>query len=239
MASRVFADMTQERPGWRGANRREERWTALVGVIAVHLAVGLLLLNGLATRVTRSADAPADLITLIPPPPPPELAPRSDRKEKAVAPPARKADPKPLTAPPPLVVQPVQLPAAPVAGSGTQALAGAALAGSGTGSGGLGGGGGIARHAEWLDGGIRDRDYPDAFRRAGLSGQVAVRFTVRADGRVADCRVDRSSGSDELDRLTCALVEQRLRYAPARDSAGRPVADMAGRSFTFVLGRRR
>ena len=234
--------MDEGRPGWRTATRREERWTALAGVVAVHLAVGILLWQGLSERAMRPGEAPLKLVTLEPPPPTPlkALAPRPDRT--AAAPPAPKADPRPLAAPPPLVPQPVTRPAAPVAGSGDQARAGAASAGSGTGAGGLGdgaGGGGNSRHAEWLAGGIDDRDYPPAFKRAGLAGQVAVRFTVRTDGRVEDCRVDRSSGSAELDALTCALVERRLRYAPARDSAGRAVAELAGRRFTFVLGRRR
>lgn len=236
--------MDQARLRWRGTARRDERLTALAGVVAVHLAVGLLLWQGLGERAMRPGEAPLKLVTLEPPPPPPTPleapAPRPDRT--AAAPPAPKADPRPLAAPPPLVPQPVELSAAPVAGSGDQARAGAASAGSGTGAGGLGdgaGGGGILRHAEWLAGGIDDRDYPAEFKRAGFAGQVAVRFTVRTDGRVEDCRVDRSSGSAELDALTCALVERRLRYAPARDAAGRAVAELAGRRFTFVLGRRR
>jgi protein TonB len=68
---------------------------------------------------------------------------------------------------------------------------------------------------------------------------VDVLFTVHTDGRVSGCRIDHSSGSPELDRLTCALTEQRLLYNPALDASGKPTEEIAGRRFRFVMSPRR
>jgi protein TonB len=61
---------------------------------------------------------------------------------------------------------------------------------------------------------------------------------VLKSGRVDACRVTRASGSRELDALTCRLLEQRLRFSPARDMAGRPVATEVGTTFTWGVRRR-
>lgn len=60
--------------------------------------------------------------------------------------------------------------------------------------------------------------------------------TVR-DGRVTRCAVTSSSGSPELDAATCRLIEERFRYNPARTVDGDPVADVAGRTQRWWLGR--
>ena len=44
-------------------------------------------------------------------------------------------------------------------------------------------------------------------------------------GRATGCTVYTSSGVPQIDQATCQLVEARLRFAPARDSAGRPRVD--------------
>ncbi|GAC1573410.1 MAG: hypothetical protein NVS3B5_02970 [Sphingomicrobium sp.] len=102
----------------------------------------------------------------------------------------------------------------------------------------LGGGtgGGLSRHAAWIGGGISNRDYPVEAKRAGLQGVVDVRVIVMTDGRVRNCTIDRSSGSAELDRMTCELVEKRLLFSPALDAAGKPVEEVSGRRFRYVVG---
>jgi protein TonB len=81
-------------------------------------------------------------------------------------------------------------------------------------------------------------DYPRGAKRAGIEGSVAVRFTVRTDGSVSDCEVIRSSANEELDATTCRLIERRFRYQPARDTDGRPVAEVVTRTFDWMLPRR-
>ncbi|WP_256839553.1 energy transducer TonB [Sphingopyxis sp. KK2] len=73
----------------------------------------------------------------------------------------------------------------------------------------------------WRSGTIADRDYPKAARRAKVGGEVEVRFTIETTGRVTRCRVTRSSGDASLDATTCRLIEERFRFKPATDSAGR------------------
>ncbi|HEX8533898.1 MAG TPA: energy transducer TonB [Allosphingosinicella sp.] len=181
-----------------------------------------------------------------PPPPPPEPPPpaaRSEAPKEAAAPPALRADASPVVAPPPLVPikLPPPLPAAPVAGTGSQTSQGAAaIAGPGTGSGGEGtgtGGGGSGDGAggggtggppvrtRRIRGHFSDADYPSEAERAGVQGTVVARLTVGAKGRVTACRIRASSGSAALDDATCRIILKRFRFMPARDSSGAATTD--------------
>jgi protein TonB len=53
---------------------------------------------------------------------------------------------------------------------------------------------------------------------------VAISVRVNANGSVSNCRVVRSSGNSVADALMCLLFVQYVRFRPARDPAGRPVA---------------
>lgn len=243
------------------ANR--DRLKSAAGVAAIHAAIGYALITGFGVDVTR---APAEALKLFevapePPPPPPPPVEKIVPPVKAArdpegeaAPPGLKAQPSPLVAPPPILPRVVPPPviAAPVPGTGSGRSAGNSdIAGSGTGAGGEGngtgsggrgdgsGGGGVATEARYLTGRIRDRDYPDVAGDAGVQGSVTVYFTVETDGRVTGCTVARSSGNRALDETTCRLIESRFRYEPARDKAGRPVADEMGWRQDYWIGRRK
>ena len=54
---------------------------------------------------------------------------------------------------------------------------------------------------------------------------MLVTFDVQVDGRASGCRVYTSSGLAQIDQATCRLVETQLRFAPARDTSGRPRVD--------------
>jgi protein TonB len=90
----------------------------------------------------------------------------------------------------------------------------------------------------WRSGTIRDRDYPREASRAKAGGEVEVRFTIEASGRVSGCRITRSSGDASLDRTTCDLIEERFRFKPATNAAGDPVASQYGWRQTWWLERR-
>lgn len=92
----------------------------------------------------------------------------------------------------------------------------------------------LATGAKWIGGGLVDSDNP----RGLFEGSVGVRFTVEASGNVTGCRPVSSSGNAALDNTTCALVERRLRFAPARDSAGRPTSSEVRTSFRWGRKRR-
>jgi TonB family protein len=65
--------------------------------------------------------------------------------------------------------------------------------------------------------------YPAAARRANQEGHVMTVLDVGSDGRAKNCRVMISAGP-LLDNPTCELILRRARFAPAHDSAGKPVA---------------
>ena len=233
-------------------DRNKDRIWAIAGVVAVHGLLAYALLSGLAMRVSERASDSLKLVDIVlpePPPPPPPPPPAEASKPKSEpSPPNLKAVPSPVVAPPPRVRIPAPSPvvAAPVASTGSASSAGAStVAGPGTGAGGLssglgggGAGGGGGRPAQLIHGRLLDSDYPVNAKRAGIEGAVAVRFTVRPDGRVGGCEVVKSSGSAELDGVTCLLIERRFRYRPARDAQGRAIAEVTTKLYTWGLNRR-
>jgi protein TonB len=64
--------------------------------------------------------------------------------------------------------------------------------------------------------GIRNPEprYPEVARRRGWQGQVLLRVEVRADGRVGEVIVSKSSGHGILDQAAAGAV-QRWRFRPA------------------------
>jgi protein TonB len=183
-------------------------------------------------------------IDLEPPQPRPSEPPKQPvRKAHSSAP---KGSPSPpnlknqatqVVAPPKqLVILPPPIVVATQAGTGNAAQTGAAdRLGPGQGAGGIGngnGGGGNGGNGEGggavvgpqqIKGRLRFSDIPEELLGAGESASVAVRYTVGVDGRVSNCRIDRSSRKPGIDSLACRLIEQRFRFRPARDEDGRPV----------------
>jgi protein TonB len=56
------------------------------------------------------------------------------------------------------------------------------------------------------------------------SGLVGVIILVNANGTVSNCRIARSSGDSAIDSLVCQLTLRYVRFDPARDPFGQPVA---------------
>lgn len=233
--------------GYQASER--ERWASIAAVVLVHAVLAAALLWGLAPRFTTVRDRVLTTFAVLPPAPPPPVVPDpapadAPALQGEAAPSALRATPSPVAAPTPIVPPPT-LPAPPIAAEGAAVAAGAApTPGPGTGAGGVGAGlgrgaagsgTGGSSGATLIRGGIVDRDYPRDARRARLGGVVTVRFTVEPDGRVDGCRVTQSSGVASLDLTTCRLIEQRYRYTPARDAAGRAVAEPRGWRQTWWL----
>ncbi|MGB7408362.1 MAG: energy transducer TonB [Pontixanthobacter sp.] len=63
-------------------------------------------------------------------------------------------------------------------------------------------------------------DYPAIALRNDWQGVVHFAVTVAKNGRVADCRITRSSGHELLDRTTCDILSERSRFEPATDAQG-------------------
>lgn len=66
--------------------------------------------------------------------------------------------------------------------------------------------------------------YPDDARDRGDQGTSAVSLSITPTGRVAGCRLQVSSGSASLDNATCKIARRVLRFDPARNSSGKPIA---------------
>ncbi|HEX8239077.1 MAG TPA: energy transducer TonB [Allosphingosinicella sp.] len=233
-------------------NRDRLKSAAVVGLL--HALIGYVLLTGLGYGPSAALPEALKLFTVNEEPPPPPAKParpdvekktrkaRPKNAEGAASPANLRNTPTEIVAPKPVIVLPVPppIPVAPVAGQGSVVAAGATnVPGPGTGSGGIGnglgsgrfgngtgggGGGGRGTRARWLSGSIDGSDYPDGAYRSHVGGTVHLRFTVAPSGRVSDCAVTRSSGSRELDNVTCRLIMRRFRYRPARNAEGFPIA---------------
>lgn len=84
-------------------------------------------------------------------------------------------------------------------------------------------------------GSISSTDYPPAALRAGMQGETRTLITIGTDGRVSDCRIQKSSGSALLDAHSCALVTARFVFDPALDAKGRPVEAKAVQPVAWVM----
>ncbi|MFL9842379.1 energy transducer TonB [Sphingomonas sp. ST-64] len=92
-----------------------------------------------------------------------------------------------------------------------------------------------ARVASSPGGWITPDDYPIDARKLGETGRVAVTMVISPRGRVTGCAVTQSSGSANLDRTTCELLQRRGRYLPARDASGAAIEGKAALRFRWQL----
>lgn len=213
----------------------------LLLIVAMHVCAIYLLAKVFAPNATASVEqAVLSTFTVTVETkqydPPPETKPEPD--PGAAGEEGKKAVPREVVAPEPKV-RVKNNPPAPKASStgpadtsgardqGTGTGAGGTGSGTGSGNGGGGQGGGIVTRPVHVSGGINNaRDYPTppSGRQARVGTEVVVKVTVGTDGRASDCSVFRPSPDPEADAITCRLVVDRLRFRPATDSAGNPVA---------------
>jgi protein TonB len=211
---------------------------------AIVVSLTAVLVFGLKVDVVaRNAGA---LVSVLISPLPARPKPKQPQREVVKAPrAAAKGDPSPrnlknqatpVFAPrlPPLIVPP-PITAAPLPAVGTAANSGAAnVAGPGQGAGGFGNGngggtggdgdgGGAVVGPRQIKGKLSFKDLPDGLIPPGSEARVGVRYVVNVDGSVSNCRADEPSGIAALDSLACRLIEERFRFHPAQDRAGRPV----------------
>jgi protein TonB len=226
-----------------GAYRSAEnpdRLKAAAGVALVHAGLAALILSGLTvSRAVHHADVLKvfDLRADVPPPPIEQPRPRpatSAAPKNAPAPANIRSTPTDVVAPR-RVSLPVPLPinAALAPGQGADPSAGSSsMHGSGTGAGGQGngsGGGGTGGSGQGftparLLNKIPDSDYRRITANRMRRGSADIALRVGADGSASNCRIVRSSGDPVVDGILCEVATNRLRFSPARDPQGRPVA---------------
>ena len=226
---------------YRGTAERQDQAKAIAAVVAVHAALAFIILSGLNVRVVSEAVSALKTFNIERPPPPPPVPPPPPRQRSQQAPkkpqgaPAKKAQAAPIVASPPRIPVPSPLPAAKVAGIGSTLSAGSGSSGMGTGAGGSGygpgggGTGGAYTPARKLTK-IPDHEYRRFAATGTAYGSVAISIRVNPDGSLSNCRIARSSGNPNADALMCQLTIQYVRFSPARDPSGRPIAQ----DVTFV-----
>lgn len=219
----------------RGSGRHPAAAFAVVGAHAAVVWLVAMQSPPVPPLITEAMTVFEVQNPLPPADPAPEPAVKAPKPEGRASAANKQAKPTELVAPKPRVriETPPPIVAAPTAGTESDADAGATpVEGPGTGGGGTGTGlgsggagtgtGGGGAGAIWIEGKIRDRDYPKAAAKARAGGAVIAHFDVAPDGRVDNCRIAQSSGRADLDATTCALIEKRFRYRPALDAQGRP-----------------
>jgi protein TonB len=204
-------------------------------VVAVHALLAAIILSGLNVRMVTRAVEHLTTVNIIepPPPPPPEPpppAPKPQQMKKPAGAPAKKAKASPIVAPTPKlpVLSPVR--AAKVAGTGSASSSGAGVAGNGTGAGGSGngqGGGGSGDFSRFTPARLIQNLSRSDYRRLAAGrlpfGSADVALQVDRSGRVAACRLLRSSGDSVVDAGLCPLISSQLMFRPALNAEGQPV----------------
>jgi protein TonB len=218
---------------YTGTAERPERAKAIAAVVAVHIALAAVILTGLNGRVVSAAVETLKTFDVRlpppPPPPPPPPATKPHQMKKPAGAPAKKAEPTPVVAPQPRIPLPSPIPAAKIAGTGSASTSGAGSSGTGTGAGGSGNGsGGGGDYSKFtparLVRNLTRGDYQQLAAGRMPEGRAMVALRVEPSGLPSNCRVVRSSGDGVVDGGLCPIVVSRLRFRPALDDQGRPIA---------------
>lgn len=78
-------------------------------------------------------------------------------------------------------------------------------------------------------------DYPIAALQEERTGLTGVELSIDVEGKVTKCFVTLSSGSQDLDDTTCALLTRRARFYPAQDKKGKKIAGTHRKSVRWTI----
>ncbi|WP_085810134.1 energy transducer TonB [Sphingomonas sp. TZW2008] len=206
---------------------------AIVIVALIHAALGYAFVTGLAFQYVKKVSEKLNTFDVEEPPPPPPDEPPPPPPDVPMTPP-------PVVAPPPIVSTPSQAPViqsvptpppvyipTPVAPPAPPPPAPPAPPVVSKAAGAKG------DPAQW----ITNDDYPPSSIRAEEEGTTAIKWTINTQGRVENCVVTASSGSNALDQAACRALTRRGRYAPATDATGNPIATTQTRRVVWRLPR--
>jgi len=70
-----------------------------------------------------------------------------------------------------------------------------------------------------------EADYPLEAVRHHWEGTAVAELSIDVQGKVAACRIVKSTGHQVLDDATCNLLTTRARFVPAHDDNCNPAAD--------------
>ncbi|MEO5707578.1 MAG: energy transducer TonB [Alteraurantiacibacter sp.] len=210
------------------------RIVSIVIVALIHLVIGYMLVTGLAMSAAKNIIERVTTVDIEepepeeeePPPPPPdqEVAPPPPVAPPAqinvsVAPPQITTQPNiPPPAPPARVVPPPAPPAAPAPPPAPSQARAASRDGQN-------------RWAARIQ-----SNYPRRAVQREIEGNVGMAVVVDATGRVTQCSVTSSSGSEDLDQAACEGMQRYARYNPALDAAGNPTTGRDSMTIVYRLG---
>lgn len=240
---------------YRSVLDTRDKGGAIIAVVVVHVLLLLALLNIAGKLPPPDIQSALKIFTVAQPPPPPEIPPppppearqaqQPKAKEGAAAPKNVKSQATPVKQETPRIALPLPVPvtASPTPATGAQPTEGASTPGPGTGSGGNGNGSGSGTDGNGQGGGnggavspphlvtpvLRGSDFPrDLLDRWPRQTTAFLRLRVDSRGYVSECTVDRGTGVADIDAKLCNLARDRLRFHPAVDAKGTPVAGWFG-----------
>lgn len=209
-------------------NQSGSRVVAIVVVSVLVFAMGYAFVTGLTYNYVKKMQEKLKAFDVQEPPPPPP-----DEPPPPPPPPDQPLPPPPVVSPPPIVqtqVQPVvqiqtvqkPQPAFTPTVTATQAP---------------------PEHHVSQAAGLKGNPgqffgpdvYPSEAQRAGAQGRVVAKLTVGTDGRVSGCVVTTSSGNSSLDDTTCRIARSRVKFTPAKDENGTPIASNYTLPVKWVL----
>jgi periplasmic protein TonB len=183
-----------------------KKLTGIGVVIGLHVLVGLVLMAGLAKKITKPSEQPVELMIIQeikPPEPPKETPPEPPKIVEKVA---QQPDPKPVekvvpvqktvATPTPTVTAtptPVVASPSPSPEPAPAVVAAAAPAPAPKPA-------GVSRGVSEGEAGCKRPDYPRDALQKDESGEVTISVLVGGNGKVIEAKVKRSSGSRSLDR---------------------------------------
>lgn len=234
----VEAGMAGESTKFSSTKRRPNPWVILL-IILIHLAIFYALIRSLAPNavatVERTVVSAFSVTVTAPEEETPVVEPEPDEGAQGDA--GQEAVPQPVTAPTPRRQVKEDQPVPRAASTGAATTSGATQAGDGTGAAGSGvgtgagrgggGQGGVAATKPVLLRSITDSSafpIPPGGREARIGKSVIVRLTVSPQGRVTACSIYEPSPFPATDAMVCRLAYDQVRFEPARDAQGNPVA---------------
>ena len=211
------------------------RIVAIVIVGLIHIALGYVLITGLAYSAVKSVVERVTTIDIEEPEPVPEEELPPPPPEPETAPPPPVAPPPPISiapSPPPIRVQPnipppappariVPPPAPPAAAPPPPPAPSQAR--------------GAAREGFNRWSARIQEAYPARAIRQEIEGNVGVAVTIGPDGRVTGCNVTASSGESVLDQAACEGMQRYARYEPALNDAGQPTTGRDSLTVVYQL----
>ena len=196
-------------------------------VILLHIVLGYAFVTGLAFNVIKKAAQDLKVVDIKDQPPPPEQKPPPPPPQQQNVPPPPIVAPPPIvqtpTAAPPVMTVPTPPPVAPpITVSAPPAPPPPVISQAAQAKG--------DPHS-W----ITNDDYPPEAVRQEQQGTSGIAWTINEQGRVENCHIVSSSGSQVLDDTACRLMTRRGRYSPAKDAAGNPIKQTQSLRFKWVL----